>query len=404
MSMKPFGRLTGREDALRIIQENVERMTRTVKVGLDEAAGRVLAGDVVAQFNVPPFDRASMDGYAVKARDTEGASESSPVRLRLIGVQHTGDLFEGEVGGGECIEIATGSPLAAGSDAVVMVEYTRLDGDSVEVFKGVEPGRNMAPEGADMREGDLVIKAGGLLTPGRVGAMAALGYGEVEVYAKPQVAIYSSGPEIVPQGTPLEPGQIYDVNSFTLSSVIMENGGVPLKRGIMGDDEESIKAAIRDATQFDVAVFSGGSSVGSKDLFGEVMEEVGVVRFHGLRVKPGKPTLFGEANGKPVFGMPGYPTSCLNNSYVFLAPALRKIAGLPPRETRWVKARMGHRLVSRSDREHFLTVRLEDGKAYRVYKQSGDITSMTDADGYILLPVGEKIIEKGEEVTVTLLA
>jgi molybdenum cofactor synthesis domain-containing protein len=236
-----------------------------------------------------------------------------------------------------------------------------------------------------------------------VGALAALGYAEVEVYEKPRVAIYSSGPEIVPQGTPLRPGQIYDVNSYTLAAVIESNGGVPVKRGIMLDDLESIEAAITDAVDHDMGGFSGGSSVGTKDFFGEVMERLGEVFFHGVRVKPGKPTLFGTVEGTPIFGMPGYPTSCLNNSYVFLAPAVRLMARLPPREARVLRLPMGHRMESRSDREQFITVRVTEGKAYRVYKQSGDITSMTHADGYIVLPVGVSAVEKGEEVEVTLL-
>ena len=403
MSMKPFGELTDRETAMRLIMSHVKPIERIEKVELDEALGRVLAVDVVAGFDVPPFDRASMDGYAVKARDTMGALKGSPARLRLIGAQHTGEVYGGEVCGGECLEIATGSPMPRGSNAVVMVEHTTLDDDVVLVHRQAEAGRNMAPAGEDMVKGDKVLGAGVTVTPGMVGALAALGYVGVEVYVKPRVAIYSSGPEIVPQGTPLEPGQIYDVNSFTLVSVIGANGGVPVKRGIMMDDVASIEAAVRDASRYDAGVFSGGSSVGVKDLFGEVMEELGTVYFHGVRVKPGKPTLFGEVDGTPIFGMPGYPTSCLNNSYVFLVPAVRLMARLQPRERREIIVPMGHRMVSRSDREQFVTVRLDGGKAYKVYKQSGDITSMTHADGYVILPVGVDTVEEGEAVTVTLL-
>ena len=403
MTMKPFTELTDRETAIKLIMENVKPINRVETVLLDEAAGRVLAADVVAEFDVPPFDRASMDGYAVKALDTSGATRDSPVRLKVIGVQHTGELFEGEVRGGEALEIATGSPIPKGSDAVVMVEDTSLEGDMVVVYKELVAGRNMAPAGEDMKRGDHVLSRGAVLTPGMVGALAALGYAEAEVYEKPRVAIYSSGPEIVPQGTPLRPGQIYDVNSYTLSAVIEADGGVPVKRGIMLDDVESIEAAILDAAGHDMGIFSGGSSVGARDFFGEVMERLGDVFFHGVRVKPGKPTLFGTVGGTPIFGMPGYPTSCLNNSYVFLAPAVRLMARLPPREARVLRLPMGRRMESRSDREQFITVKVTEGKAYRVYKQSGDITSMTHADGYIVLPVGVGVVEEGEMVEVTLL-
>jgi molybdenum cofactor synthesis domain-containing protein len=403
MTMKPFTELTDRENAVKLIMQNIEPISRVEAVPLGEAAGRVLAADVVAGFDVPPFDRAAMDGYAVKAKDTRRTAKDSPIRLKLIGAQHTGEPYGGEVGDGEALEIATGSPIPRGSDAVVMVEYTALEGDMVTVYREVKPGRNIAPAGEDMKAGDHVLSLGAALSPGMVGALAALGYVEVQVYEKPRVAIYSSGPEIAPQGVPLRPGQIYDINSYTLAAVIEANGGVPVKRGIALDDAESIEDAVMDAARHDMGVFSGGSSVGSKDLFGEVMERLGTVYFHGVSVKPGKPTLFGTVDGTPIFGMPGYPTSCLNNSYVFLAPAIRLAARLPPREARVLRLPMGHRLESRSDREQFITVRVEDGKAHRVYKQSGDITSMTHADGYILLPMSVSVVEEGETVEVTLL-
>jgi molybdenum cofactor synthesis domain-containing protein len=335
--------------------------------------------------------------------DTRGASEARPARLRVVAVQHTGEPYTGAVGNGECIEIATGSPVPRGCDAVVKVEDTRREGDAALILRQVEPGRDVAPAGEDMRKGDLVLEAGAALTPGMVGALAALGYASVKVYTKPRVAIYSSGPEIVPQGQPLRPGEIYDVNSFTLQAVVAAMGGEPVKRGIVGDDPASIEAAVRDAQGYDLGVFSGGSSVGSRDLFGEAVVRLGVVHFHGVKVKPGKPTLFGEVDGTPLFGMPGYPTSCLTNSYVFMAPALRRMARLPPPEPRRVSVPLGHRLVSRSDRESFITVRLAGGAAYKVFKQSGDITSMAHADGYIIVPEGDHVIEEGEAVEVTLL-
>ena len=403
MTMKPFGELTTRENALRLIEANVRPIERTEKVPLEEAAGRVLAVDIVAGFDVPPFDRASMDGYAVRAADTRGASEARPVRRRVVAVQHTGEPYTGVVGRGECVEIATGSPVPRGCDAVVKVEDTSMAGGTVLILREVKPGKDVAPAGEDMKKGDLVLKAGAALTPGMVGALAALGYEAAEVYQRPRVAIYSSGPEIVPQGQPLMPGEIYDVNSFTLQAVVEAMGGEPVKRGIVRDDVESITAAVRDASGYDMGVFSGGSSVGSKDLFGEVISGLGVVHFHGVKVKPGKPTLFGEVEGTPIFGMPGYPTSCLNNSYVYLAPAIRRIARLPPLELRTVTVPMGHRLASRSDRESFITVRLVDGRAHKVFKQSGDITSMAHADGYIIVPEGDHVIEEGEHVEVTFL-
>jgi len=399
--MKPFGRLMTRLDAIRIIDENTRRITRVEEVTIEEAAGRVLAKDEVAGFNVPPFNRSSMDGYAVKASDTAGAS-TKPVTLRLIGTQHAGEVFYGEVSDGECVEIATGAPVPKGADAVVMVEYTRLTSGGVEIQREAKLGSNVAPEGEDIKRGDVVVKAGEIMTPGKIGAIAALGFSRVKAYAKPRVAIYSTGNEVTPQGKSLKPGQVYDINSYTLSAVVSANGCVPIRRGLVRDDFDAIAAAVKDASAYDVAVFSGGSSVGVRDLFAGVVEELGRVHFHGLRVKPGKPTLFGEVGGKPVFGMPGYSTSCLNNAYVFLVPALRRVAGLLPAEERTVKARLSLAVKAEGEREQFYSVRVEKGKAIPVFKQSGDITSMAYANGYIIIPIGKKQLEAGVEVTVYL--
>jgi molybdenum cofactor synthesis domain-containing protein len=400
--MKPFKTLLARPDALKIIEENIVRIGRIERVPIEEARSRVLAEDVVAGFSVPPFSRASMDGYAVRAEDTYGASGFNPNRLMMIGVQHAGELFEGRVGKGECVQVATGSPVPEGSDAVIMVEFTKLDGDTVEIQKPTYPSANISPVGEDIKTGDTVIEAGEMLTPAKVGALAALNRETIRVYGKPRVAVFSTGSEIKPLGSDLSPSQIYDVNSYTLTSIISANGCEPVMKGIVPDDQESIEKSILDAAGHDIGVFSGGSSVGVRDLFGEVIEELGDVLFHGLQVKPGKPTLFGIVEGIPIFGMPGYPTSCLSNAYIFLTPALRAMARLPPANPRKVVARMGARFVSSSGREQFLTVRVRDIVAVPAFKKSGAITSMAHADGYIVLPVNLDVIEEGAEVEVTL--
>jgi len=403
MKMRPFKRLLSREAAMEIIRANISPVARVETVPMEEAAGRVQVEDAVAGFNVPPFDRASMDGYAVRAEDTYGASTFSPRMLGLLGELHAGERFGSEVGPGECVQVATGSPVPQGSDAVVMVEHTRLDGDHVLIQQPAYPGANISPEGEDIRKGDVVVSGGELLTPSKVGALAALGMEAVAVYARPTVAVASTGSEVVPLGGELGAGQVYDINSYTLSAIIAGSGCVPQMQGVVPDDRDVMKAALREAVRFDLAVFSGGSSVGTRDLLYDVVEEMGEVLFHGLQVKPGKPTLFGLIEGTPVFGMPGYPTSCLSNAYVFLVPALRMAARLPQPEPRRVKARMAARFVSSSGREQFLTVRLDGGLAYPVFKKSGAITSMTHADGYVIVPINVDVIEEGEEVTVTLL-
>jgi molybdenum cofactor synthesis domain-containing protein len=400
--MKPFKTLLSRVEALKIIEANIPRIQRIKESPIELTGGRILAEDVVAVFSVPPFDRSAMDGYAVKAEDTYGASGFKPNRLKLIGVQHAGELFAGRIGEGECVQVATGSPVPEGSDAVVMVEFTKLDGDYVEIQKPAYPSAHISSMGEDIETGDTVIEAGEILTPAKVGALAALNRETIQLYEKPRVAVFSTGSEIKPLGSDLSPSQIYDVNSYTLTSMISGNGCVPVMKGIVPDDQESIKASILEAARHDLGVFSGGSSVGVRDLFGEIVEELGEVLFHGLQVKPGKPTLFGIVEGTPIFGMPGYPTSCLSNAYIFLTPALRAMAGLPPAEPRRIVAKMGARFVSSSGREQFLTVRVNDGIAISAFKRSGAITSMAHADGYIVLPVNLDVIEEGAEVEVTL--
>ncbi len=400
--MKPFKTLMARVEALRIISDNIERISRTEEIPINFIGSRILAEDVIAGFSVPPFDRSSMDGYAVIAEDTYGASSFNPNQLKVLGVQHAGETFEGKISKGECVQVATGSPIPKGSNAVIMVEFTKLKGNLVEIQKPAYPSENISPKGEDIKSGEIVIKKGELLAPAKVGALAALNRESVSVYEKPKVAIFSTGSEIRPLGSVLSPSQIYDVNSYTLSSIITANGCEPVLKGIIPDDRESIENAIYDASTHDIGVFSGGSSVGVRDLFGEVIEELGEVMFHGLQVKPGKPTLFGRVKDTPIFGMPGYPTSCLSNAYIFLTPALRAMAGLPSAKPRVVMAKMGSRFVSSSGREQFLTVRIKDGTAIPAFKKSGAITSMAHADGYIVLPINLDVIEEGAEVEVTL--
>ena len=403
MSMKPFKTLISREAALDLIIENTHPTKKNEEIPLTEGIGRVLADKAVAEFNVPPFERSSMDGYAVRAQDTFSAGTFSPKKLKLIGEQHAGESFEGTVGEGECLQVATGSPIPKGSDAVIMVEFTKRDGDIIDIQKPAYPGANISPIGEDIKVGDVVILAGETLTPAKIGALAALNMKTINVYKKPEIAIYSTGSEVRPLGTELKPGQIYDINHYTLSAIIEMNGCVPIMKGIIPDNKKSLETAIKEGAEYDMAVFSGGSSVGVRDFFTESMRKLGDVFFHGVQIKPGKPTLFGLVDGTPVFGMPGYPTSCLSNSYIFLKPSLRRLARLDPAEPRLVKARMGARFVSSSGREQFLTVKIVDGVAHPVFKKSGAITSMADADGYIVLPVNLDVIEEDEEVTVTIL-
>ncbi len=401
--MRPIRDTIPLEEARAILLGAAHPIMRVETVGLEQAGGRVLAREVVAGQDVPPFSRAAMDGFAVVAADTFGAGQYSPKTLRLLETVYTGQVPTRPVTAGGCTEIATGAPMPEGADAVVMVEDTEKSEDGqVRVFSPVYPGRHVGRQGADIRAGQALLAAGDLLTPSRVGAVAALGLDTVDVFARPRVAILSTGNEIVPPGRPLSPGHIYDINRFTLGAIVAEHGGVPVPQPTPADTIDDLNRALDGVRGADLVIFSGGSSVGERDLMLDAVAARGEILFHGVAVKPGKPTLFGVIDGTPVLGMPGYPTSCLSNSYMLVVPLLRRIARLPEAVRRTVTLPAGQRIVSTTGRHQFYTVRVQDGMAMPAFKQSGDITSMSQADGYIEIPAQTDIVEKGQMVDVIL--
>ncbi|AGB04654.1 molybdenum cofactor synthesis domain protein [Aciduliprofundum sp. MAR08-339] len=399
--MKPFTNLIPFEEARRIVLENVKPVVDIEEVPLLDALHRVLAEDIVAGINVPPFARAAEDGYAVRAEDTFGAGQYSPKELKLVGEINTGESKKIKIGRGECVKIGTGAMLPSGADAVVRVEDTEEEDGIVRVYRPVHPGFDVAPEGEDIKKDEIVLAKGTFLNPPKIGVLAALGIARVRVYRKPRIAVLPSGNELKMPGEELEPGKIYDVNTYTISSVIKENGGKPVIFPFVMDDREDIRKKLKEAMQYDMVVFSGGSSVGDRDLLIDVVKEHARVLFHGVQIKPGKPT-WCAVGDRMIFGMPGFPTSCLNDSYQFLAPAVRKMAHLPPKEERLVRARMARRITSTLGRMQFFTVRVENGYAYPAYKTSGAITSMAYSDGYIIIPANSDLVEKDVEVEVHL--
>ncbi len=400
--MKPFGALLSFEEAKRAVETNIKPIARVEAVSIDDASGRVLAEDVVATMSIPSFDRAAMDGYAVKARDTFDSGQFNPKVLNLVGELHAGETPQKRVNTGECIQIATGAIMPAGADAVVMVEDTEAESGRVKVFKSAYPKANVGRKGEDIKKGLSILKEGFVLDPGKVGVLASQGIIQVRVYQRPEVAILPTGEEVIEVGRKLRRGQVYDINSHTISSVVQANGGIPIRVGIAGDNLEELKSTIGEALKSDLVVLSGGSSVGERDLLVDVLQGWGQILFHGIQVRPGKPTLFAMIEGKPLMGMPGYPTSCLINTYLFILPAIRKMAHLPPRRGETVEARLSRRVPGSVGRRQFLTVKIEGNEAVPVFKESGAITSVAEADGYIEIAENIDLLEKGEPVTVTL--
>jgi molybdopterin molybdotransferase len=401
--MRPIRETIPVEDARRLLMEAAVPIDRVERITIDKADGRVLAAPVISTIDVPPFDRAVMDGYAVIAQDTFGTGRSDAKVLRLVETIYTGATPTRRISAGECVEIATGAPLPEGADAVVMVEETEgADGAGVRVFTPVYPGQHVGRRGADIAAGQSVLATDVVVNSARLGVLAAIGALEVDVYQKPHVALLSTGNEIVDPGQPLGPGQIYDINRFTLSSITHGHGGVVAVAATVPDTLPDLLRAIDSAASADLIIFSGGSSVGERDLIVDALQEAGDVIFHGIAVKPGKPTILGKVGGKPVLGMPGNPTSCLSNAHVLLVPMLRKMARLPEYFPRTIKVPLARRVVSTTGRHQIYTVRVADGTAIPAFKGSSDITSMALADGYIEIPAQTDIVEAGEMVEVKL--
>ena len=398
--MRPFGALISYQEAKEIIDRHTSPIMRIEAVLIDDAVNRILAEDLVAKINVPPFTRSAMDGYAVKAKDTFDAGQFKPQVFKIIGELHAGENPTKKIKSGECIQISTGAVMPEGADSVIMVEDTEREENEVKVFKSITPGTNIGKMGGDIKAGVVILKAGIVLDAGKVGVIASQGLSKIKVYEKPRIAVIPTGEEVVQSGKKLQPGQLYDINSHTISALVSASGGIPVRIDIAGDKAEELRAAVKEALKSDIVVLSGGSSVGERDL--DVIDMWGEILIHGVQVKPGKPTIFAMIEGKPLMGMPGYPTSCLINSYLFLVPAIRKLAHLPSRSGDTVKAKLSRRIPGSTGRRQFLTVKLVGDEAVSVFKESGAITSIAEADGYIEIPENIDMLEKGQIVTVTL--
>ena len=400
--MRPLKGLISFDEAQRIAIDFVRPLRRTETVPLPEALHRVAAEDVRSAIDVPLADRSAMDGYAVLAEDTNEASETRPAALVRTFTLHAEDVPRKRITSGSCAEVATGSTVPPGATAVVRVEDTDRDGEAVKIFAPVRVGQNLVRRGSDVRRGSTVVRAGEVMTPAKVGVLAAIGRAQLKAFARPRVSILTTGDELVPPGQRIRPGQVYDINTYTMAAVTRENGGEPILLGRVSDRAAAVRTALRRGLDNDLVVFTGGSSAGERDLVVDVIRSLGEVLFHGIAVKPGKPTALGRVDGKPVLVMPGNPTSCLTNGYVLLRPMLRRMAHLPPTSAGTVEVPLGNPIERTPGRLEFHTVRIEDGTAVSAFKESNAITSMAHADGYIEIPADVDRIEKGAPVRVTL--
>jgi putative molybdopterin biosynthesis protein len=385
-------------------------------VPLAEALGRVLAEDIRSPVNVPSFDRSNVDGFAVRAADTFGASEQQPRRLRLLDeTAATGAVPRGDVAHGQGMCIATGGMLPRGADAVVMVEHTDAYDDELIVRRAATPGANVTFAGTDITAGELVLHAGELLTSRETGVLAAIGIDQVPCVGRPRVAILSTGDEIIAPGEPMRPGLVYDSNSRVIGDAVRELGGEAVELGIVPDDALQLRQRLsRAVAEHDVVLLTGGTSKGAGDLCYRALRELrepGIVA-HGVALKPGKPICLAATRGKPVVVLPGFPTSAIFTFHEFVASVIRRLGGRGDQVQSTVEARLAVKVNSEIGRTEYLLVGLvaggDEGQpqlvAWPMGKGSGSVTTFTQADGFITIGRHEEIIEAGTPVQVRLLS
>jgi len=382
------------------------------ELALLEAHNHVLAEDITSALDIPPFNRSTVDGYAVKAADTFGAEETTPAKLAVCGMVHIGEPPTARVAKGEAAEIVTGAPIPEGADAVVMVEDTNREGNTLSVYGAVTPSENVMKKGADIKKDAGALKKGQVLGSREIGVLAALGKAQVKVYRVPTVAVLSTGGEVTKPGEKLPAGKIYDINAYSLSTAVLESGGKPVYLGVVPDDAAELRATLEHAlASADIVITSGGVSVGPKDLMPQTVAALGEpgLIVCGVAVKPGKPTTVALIGKKPVFALPGHPTSALLLFHLLVRPVVQLWAGRPTGETVVVKAIAGTRMFSARGRRTFVMVKLKRNAAERLVAEpvetgaSGAITTLAKADGFVEIPANQQFIDADEDVAVTLL-
>jgi len=381
------------------------------EAGLDAALGRVTADPVLSPEPLPPFPRSLVDGYAVHAADTHGATEGAPTYVVIAGEVRMGEAPRQALAPGHAMWIPTGGMLPEGADAAVMVEYTRpWDAAEIEVRCSVAAGENVIGRGDDVAPGAELVPVGRALRPADVGALAALGILSVKVRRRPVAAIISTGNEVVAADATPVGGQIRDLNAWSISAAVRQAGGEPLRLGIVSDVLEPLAAALRDAVaRADLVCVSGGSSVGPEDLVPQAIASLGEpgILTRGLNIRPGKPTIIAVAQGKPIFGLPGHPVSGLMVFGLIVESTIRRMLGLPPARPCVVKAVLDRDLGSSAGRSDYVRVRLEERegrlRAVPVLGKSAMISTLVSADGILHIPPQVEVLRAGEEVEVELM-
>jgi molybdenum cofactor synthesis domain-containing protein len=406
-----FKRLLPLEEARRVIETNYTPADPVVvERGLDTALGYVLAEDIRSEIDVPGFDRSTVDGYAVRSQDLIGAGETSPRRLLLAGSVEVGFQPPRPLSAGECIAVPTGGAIPRGADAVVMKEYAHVEEDHVTFYRGVGLGENTMKRGADIARGETVCTKQTVLTSREIGLLAALGLERVKVFRKPVVALISTGNEVQNIGEIHDEYRVYDINSHALSALLREVGAEPLPLGVARDDYDAIRHKIICGLELaDLILTSGSTSAGSEDLIPTILESFGPggLIFSGVAIKPGKPTTFGLPKGKPVFALPGHPTSAVIAFHLLVRPLLARLSGRRAEEPRTYEAKLEQRAFPAKGRQTFIpvTLRREKGEliARPISGESGAISSYARADGFFEIPSDVQQVLEGSRVKVHIL-
>ncbi|MEM1662348.1 MAG: molybdopterin biosynthesis protein [Desulfurococcaceae archaeon] len=407
---RTFYRLVDLEEIEPIIEKYVKIEPLGVEeVKLIEALGRVLAEDIYAPIDYPPFDRSIVDGYAIRSIDVSNADELNPVKLRVTGSVHPGCKPNIEVVEGTSIEISTGAMIPRGSDAVVMVEYTKKEDNTIYVYRTVYPGENISTAGSDISAGDLILVKGSVIDERVLALLAGLGLDKVKVYVKPRIAIYSIGNEIVEPGRELETGKVYDINGFLITGFLKKMGLNPVFKGILPDDENTVFNNLqRDLEFFDILITSGGTSKGVGDILYRVLNKLGEpgVLIHGLKIKPGKPTVIAVVKNKLIFGLPGFPLSCFIVFHKIVKPIIARFLGLKNINSNIVKAVLPVKIRKALGISWFLPVALvSTAKGYSAYPlsfESGSLLSIIHSDGYCVIPPNIEVLDENSVVNVEL--
>jgi len=401
MTKSGFGRLASLTDAFEII-DGIVKNKGNEKVKLEKAGNRILAEDIKAPIDVPHFRKSAMDGFAVIAEDTFGASNNKPKKLRIVESVTAGVDPKKEIKPGDCIEITTGAPMPKSADAVMMVEYTEKAGNELTIYKTSAPGDNVISIGSDIKKNTFVFRKGTKLNPRFVGVLSALGFKEILVKQQPVIAYFSTGNEILMPDENICNGKVFDINSRTIIDTLKDHGCEVIFLGVIRDSLDDIKKAILSMLkESDLILLSGGSSLGGEDFMVEAVADLGKVLVHGIAAKPGKPVLIGEVRGKLVLGLPGYPTSALSNTYTLVLPLLYRMMGSELKIVR-TKAKLSRKIASTIGRYEFLSVKLEGYNAVPIMKGSSAITTMAEADGYICIDENTEVVNKDELVEVNL--